>query len=220
MSKVTITIFVILLPLIAFGQLAKFPKIVNLLKPNHILKYSKKTTSEERKVQYIGRFCDTLHIGKNGFDLVEEYKIPPDDARYLYKHPFYADSSISIFIDTTQLLALREPLWRGQKLLDILYDAMPVILQNNSDSTAIVGFGRRIPIVLEALDEDNLWKPLEKPYIYKCGTGLSNILLKPQDIICVLVPKYKGTFKTQLRLKLGNNISKTFLGEINKSQLY
>jgi hypothetical protein len=220
MLKLTITILVMILPLITFGQLVKFPKIVSPLQPKHILKYSKKTTSEERKVQYIGSYIDTLYIGRNSFDLIEEYKIPPYDARYLYKHPFYADFKISIFIDTMQILALKEPIWRDQKLIDILYDAMPVILQNNSDSTAIVGFGRRIPIVLEALDVDNLWKPVEKPYIYKCGTGLSDILLKPKDIICVLVPKYKGTFKTQLRLKLGNNVSKTFLGEINKSQIY
>jgi hypothetical protein len=210
--------FIVALPHAIFGQLHHFPKIVRYLQPKHLLKESKEITSEEREVQYIGGYKDTLFINKNGFDLIEEYKIPAKEGRYSYFHPFYADSGISILIDTTQILALQEVIWKGERKINIVYDAIPVIMQNKTDSIAVVGFGRRIPILLEALDTDNKWKSIEKPYIYKCGTGLHNILLKPKDLICVLVPKYKGTFKTQLRLRLRDNISKPFWGEINRNQ--
>ena len=220
MLKILITIFVIVFPDTIFGQSFNFPKIIRYLQPKHLLKESKQVTSEEREVQYIGGYKDTLVIKKNGFDLIKEYKIPVKEGRYSYFHPFYADSGITILIDTTQILALQEVIWKGEKKINIVYDAIPVILQNKTDSLAVVGYGKRIPIVLEALDTDNKWKPIEKPYIYKCGTGLHNILLKPKDLICVLVPKHKGTFKTQLRLRLRDNISNPFWGEINRSQFF
>ena len=218
MPKLIIVISIIALPQIIFGQAINFPKITSLIQPKHISKTSKQITSEERQVQYIGNYRDTIYLLGNGFDIVDKYKISAKEGRYLYSHPFYADSGIKILIDTAQILGVKETMWKGKNLLDIVYDAYPVTLQNNTDTTAIVGFGRRIPVVLEALDIDNKWKPIEKPYIYKCGTGLRNILLKPHDIICVLVPKYKGVFKTQLRLRLRNNISMPFYGEINRSQ--
>lgn len=69
-------------------------------------------------------------------------------------HPFYADSAIEIQVDTTQVLALEENIWGVKKEINILYGAYPAIIKNNSDSIIVVGFGRNIPVILEALDID------------------------------------------------------------------
>ena len=199
------------------AQYKPFPKILSNVNAINKLKWAEKLSNDERKIKYIGKYRDTLLLSEREFDL-EDYKVSVNEARYLYSYPNYGDNKLAIKFDTTQLVGSRETLWVGNVEKIKIYDAIPVIIENKSDSTIIVGFGRRIPIFLEALDIDDKWKPIEKPYIYKSGTGLRKIMLKSNDIVCVLVPKYSGDFITQLRLRLGQNISVPFCGRINRNQ--
>ena len=94
----------------------------------------------------------------------------------------------------------------------------PVLLTNNHTDTVTVGYGVILPLEMEAKDSTGLWKPIEKRFIYACGMGLNSIILPPNEIILTSAPIYKGDFKTDLRLVLGDNFSPVFQGNINYSQ--
>lgn len=51
-----------------------------------------------------------------------------------------------------------------------------------------------------------------------CGTGLSTIILPPNEIAVTFVPVFKGNYKTQLRLTDGKNHSASFEGKIFYTQ--
>ena len=97
-------------------------------------------------------------------------------------------------------------------------NSIPVLIRNNNKDTIAIGYGSQIPIVMEALNENYEWKPIQKKFIYMCGVGLSTIILPPGEIAITLAPVFKGFTKTRLRLVLGNNVSKPFWGFINKRQ--
>lgn len=75
-----------------------------------------------------------------------------------------------------------------------------------------------IPIVLEAKDSLNNWLPIENVYAYFCGVGVDKVFLPPNEIAVTSVIIYKGNYETDLRLRLGENLSKPFKGQINYTQ--
>ncbi len=96
--------------------------------------------------------------------------------------------------------------------------AFPVLIQNQSKDTIVIGHGYEIPIITEAKTKDGTWKPIEKNRIYGCGNGLHAIILAPNEIVISSELVYAGNFKTSLRLKIGTDYSKEFSGTINESQ--
>ena len=173
----------------------------------------------ERNVQYLGRLKDTIFIQRIA-DLrnpIGNNKILIDDS--LSKHySFYGMGKLKIVVDTTQNITLEEYEWWTKERKYKYYKANPIFISNFSDSTTIVGYGYNIPIILEAIDSGKIWRPIEIRYIYDCGVGLEYILLKPDNIICVLAPIYKGNYKTRLRYKLGSCYSNEFWSYIDKRQ--
>jgi len=97
----------------------------------------------------------------------------------------------------------------------------PVFIRNNSTDTLNFGFGNFIPLIMEAKDSLDEWKPIQKEFRYSCGTGLSYIYLPPNEIMITSCKLFEGDFQTKLRLTYGYEktaISNEFTGQINYSQ--
>ena len=108
--------------------------------------------------------------------------------------------------------------WKRRRLIRRYYASYPVLIKNNSNRLFNIGYGLNVNIVAEALDMDSLWKPIEGHFTYDCGTGLTDLYLMPDEVACILFPKYSGSYKTKIRLKLKGNISEEFNATINPSQ--
>lgn len=115
-------------------------------------------------------------------------------------------ANLLIKVDTTQIINSL-----GRK-------AFPVLVQNQSADTVYVGYGDEIPIVTEARNTDGTWAPIEKQFVYVCAVGLHAIVLPPDEIVMTSQLVYAGNYSTQLRIKLGNNYSNAFSGNINPTQ--
>jgi len=97
--------------------------------------------------------------------------------------------------------------------------AHPILLQSLEKDTICIGVGKYVELLLEALDIDNQWKAIQKPFRYGCGVGLNQITLPPHYTALVACPIFEGSFRTLLRLKIGKNYSSTFSGNIDSKQL-
>ena len=79
-----------------------------------------------------------------------------------------------------------------------------------------------LEIILEALNENNEWKPVEYIEYPWCGNSYFDHTFKPQSFIKITSGKYNGDFETKLRYKLKNYndiyYSNIFVGKINKLQ--
>lgn len=93
-------------------------------------------------------------------------------------------------------------------------ESYSVLLKNSDRDTIVIGYGDQVPLIMEARDSVGKWQPIQQRFIYYCSTGLSLIYLPPQECVVTLAPVYKGSYETELRLKLGNNYSKPFKGMI------
>ncbi len=173
----------------------------------------------ERNVQYLGRIIDTIEIVK-----IEDLRIPIGENKILIseksrnEYSKYGNCKLEIYVDTLQKATLLKNESVLYKRINVAYKAFPIFILNKSNETTIIGTGYNIPIILEALDRDNIWKPIEAQYIHDCGVGLEYLLLKENNLVCVLCPIYIGDFKTKLRYKLGSNYSNEFIGTINREQ--
>lgn len=203
----------------------KFPVIVDTVSTN-ILRFDFFQTiprsTANYSIYFIGKCKDTIFIQP-----YLDFRPPPSLSRFYKKNktpkvkpprmPFqeyyvgwlekrnykFADKSdIEILIDTTK----------------IMYKSYPILLTNNSIDTIFIGYGERIPLILEAQDSNKVWRPIQRDYSYGCGNGIGSILLPSNESVLTLGPIYNGNFKTQLRLTLGKNHSNTYTGFINYEQ--
>lgn len=168
---------------------------------------------------YIGRYIDTIFV----CDLIGIFPPPPEEGEwvptceYAYKSYYkYWESDdfknyknfredtvdLKIYVDTSQ------------KIVDLY----PTIVKNVGMDSVDVGNGMSVSLILEALDYEKGWRPIQKDFMYLCGNGVSSLILPPENIIFTLTPRFKGLYRTKLRLKLGNNYSNEFEGSINPHQ--
>lgn len=97
-------------------------------------------------------------------------------------------------------------------------NSYPVLIRNINKDTITIAYGSQIALIMEAKDSLGKWKPIQEKFTYMCGNGVGTIILPPNEIIITLAPIFKGDFKTQLRLSLGENKSNAFWGSINYRQ--
>ena len=97
-------------------------------------------------------------------------------------------------------------------------------LINNTDTTVKLTRQDGLLIMIqEALDEEGEWKPIEYLVPSGCGNSYFNPLyIDSGEYVIIPIRKYKGSFKTKIRLKFVYNrevhFSDSFDGLINKSQ--
>ncbi len=99
--------------------------------------------------------------------------------------------------------------------------AYPVFIKNVSQDSLVIGYGDYVPVIVEAEDSLGIWRPVQKPYYYDCGYGLSYFYLRPEEIIITSCKLFKGNYSTKMRLVFGANRkikSNTFNGSIYYDQ--
>lgn len=76
--------------------------------------------------------------------------------------------------------------------------------------------------ILEALNPEGIWRPIQMYRPYTCTTQMGYLRLAPQEFCVLALPSFDGAFSTQLRLRLHNGgqyvLSNTFKGNINRTQ--
>ncbi|MBK1898026.1 hypothetical protein [Chryseobacterium paridis] len=136
-----------------------------------------------------------------------------------FKNAF--EGNVNIFVDTNQKIKFSKVVYhkKGLNTFDFFY-ANPVILTNNDSQDVQIGYGYYIPLIMQAQNEKGEWKDIENYYFADCGTCLSMIYFKPNEITITTSVIYDGNYETKLRLRLGeNNFSNVFTGRINRLQL-
>lgn len=115
------------------------------------------------------------------------------------------------------------------KLRSTYVSSFPVLIHNLSNSNIYVSTASIIGdfhFIQQAKDVDGKWKPIEfqksmSPF-GGCASLNTNYLLLPKHYLATSTIKYKGNFKTKIRIKMysGNNYyySNEITGYINKSQ--
>jgi hypothetical protein len=206
-------------PLILFAQQSNNPKVIGLKvkKSNKI--NSLNQIAWERDVRYLGVYKDTLFVDSinTTFSPINPFVSKADRLKYYGKENFLT-TPLSLTIDTTQIINTSDLCISNHDVKIKHFESFPVFITNTTDSLALIGFGTKVNIILEALDIDKKWKAIEKPFIYKCGNGLNDIYLKPDEICCTLIPIYRGNFSTQLRLNINGSYSKPYRGQIYRTQ--
>ncbi len=117
-----------------------------------------------------------------------------------------------------------------------MYENMPDIIENY-DVEAIPIFiynPNQLPIeielqngglimIQEAKDQNGKWKPIEYYTFSWCGNSFSSFLIASQKFALAKIHRYRGSMKTELRLKLRTGektyYSDPFPGEIDPGQL-
>ncbi len=78
--------------------------------------------------------------------------------------------------------------------------------------------------IQEALDTNGNWRPIEFQGHDFCGVGRYGVKLYPKEYAVLIFPKYQGSFKTKLRVRIKNGeniyVSQPFDGTINERQFY
>lgn len=154
-----------------------------------------------------------------------------------YKQP--DSSELRIFVDTSRFIAsvnrfaippppppglgdeIKYEDWvetqHGKKV-----KSYPVYLKNISQDTLNIGYGDFLNVLIEARDSTGEWRAIQRPYIYFCGTGLSNYFLPPNEIALTSCKLFHGDYETSLRLVFAwreNVCSNEFPGKIDYRQL-
>lgn len=101
----------------------------------------------------------------------------------------------------------------------------PVYIVNQTPATKkFIGKDSYVFAIQEALDTNRNWRPIEGRGFDFCGNGYWGLKIHPKEFLTILMPKYQGTFKTKIRvrIKIGDIIyvSNPFEGTINERQFY
>jgi len=98
------------------------------------------------------------------------------------------------------------------------FEAYPVLLVNKEPDTVLISIGPSLPLITEAKDSLNNWRPIENKLVSIHGFGDKPFFLPPNSVILTSTMVYHGDYETELRVKLGKNVSNSFKGRINYRQ--
>ena len=179
-------------------------------------------------IYYIGKAVDTIYLGKR--------KIPrtcygqKDYSKY--KNFTIADSNkMKIIVDTSFSLTYNDYFYHNserqeKEIIDSTkpYNCYAIFVTNQCDSPIFVGnFSELGYTVRQAKNELGIWVDIETPMRYFCGTGARKIVIEPNELIVALLPRYKGDYKTECRLRFMDwkysIYSNVFTDYIDKKQL-
>lgn len=210
----------------------KFPVIIDTvdLSTLDFLKndYSNSTwlTTAEYEFLYIGPSTDTIYVD-HFLSYSPPPPPPPPNSKMKakdYDIPEYKNKFDDYYIEWDSEIRFSHLL---NVNLDIKVDtnfifnnSQPIIITNTNKDTISVGYGNYIPLIMEALDSNKKWRPIQKRFIYMCGNGVGTIILPPNEIVLSSAPIFNGNFKTELRLTVPKTdiYSNTFDGSINYRQ--
>jgi hypothetical protein len=198
-----------------------FPMVIDTLGLNDFHYYGFDSSPTWRSTSsyfyyYIGKLQDSIFLFpiRNGDPSLKYTKKIPKNTEF----PF-AKYSLDL-LEKNKLKSAYEAVVDIQ--IDTTYyisNSYPTFITNISKDTIIIANGRRIELILEAIDSNENWRPIQEDYISFCGNSyLMSTILPPHEFALTLTPVFRGDYSTQLRLKLGSNYSKPFHGKINYRQ--
>lgn len=177
----------------------------------------------EMQIEYLGPWVVSSVLNYNGDSIRQRIKLAfesKEQARYHTSRYIKSSDSLSISIDTTQHLYVERQIWKNDKLKEIFYKCYPVFIRNDGRSPGRIGFGFMAVAFVEAMDEKGTWRLIEKPYQYRCGTGMSDIFLKQNHYACFLINEYTGDYSTLIRVRIGESVSAPIRMYINRKQFW
>lgn len=220
-------------PSIAFEKF-NFPTLIDTLNLNPSDRNENWLATSTYEVLYIGIQKDTINVDyrlptkiygfssslsdsstynlENSKHLYREYFLDWQDERFFR---YWDEAAIEIQIDTTEIIKNEDSLADPENRF---FKAYPVILTNHEIDTLCIGSGDYLPLVMEAKDSTGTWNSIVEEWFYDCGVGIGAIILPPKQIALTSALIYHGNYKTDLRLRLGENYSSTFKGSINYQQ--
>ena len=145
---------------------------------------------------YIGKLCDSIKL---------TYKPGKIKSRTLddgkYKSPGPED--IEVFIDTSKTIGF------SMHFLDYEYKSeyrtaiksYPVFIKNKTIDTLNIGFGDFLPLLTETEDSNGKWSVYERPFIYDCGTGITSLILPPNQIAITALRQKTAQEGANVRVK-------------------
>jgi hypothetical protein len=216
----------------------KFPVIIDTSKSTCTERNATWLSTADYELLYIGVWRDSVYVDYT----LKYYPVPPPPPGYeipldtLGFHqmeiehmmfPYYLDwldtksykywhsSQLSVSVDTSQRVKNDEFTedWDSP-----FSEAYPVLIQNIGLDTIRIGYGHFLPLITEAKDSAGFWNPIQKEWRFFCGNGVGSIILPPKQIGVSATTIYQGSYKTTLRLRIGDNFSNEFEGWINYTQ--
>ncbi len=161
-------------------------------------------------------FCDTLNIPL-------QWKADSNLLRDIYyesetrKIDSIGNDGFEIFTDYKTNVTQKD-------LIGTIYYYPVYIVNQTPTAKLFIGKDRRVFAIQEALDSNGSWGPIEGPAFDFCGNGYWGMKINSGEFATILMPKYRGTFKTKLRIRLLLNnsiyVSKPFEGFIDARQIY
>lgn len=157
--------------------------------------------SLEAEMNYARRFSNSDTVDYNGFDLVVDYN----------KDVYYGTRDHIIREDTTVAT----------------YYAVYIVNSTNKTKlfNGVDGGALGIQEAKERWNKNvgySSFRPIEHKQMKWCGMGDWKILVSPKEYVVLLFPKYKGTFRTEMRVRLqigeSTYVSKRFTGTVNEQQ--
>lgn len=100
-----------------------------------------------------------------------------------------------------------------------IFDGFPVIITNTGKASMPIGFGNHVPLELEILDKNNIWKKVYGFRRYRHPTGIELFVLKQNEIAVIFEPRLEGNVKGKFRYRLANIVSNVFEGSIDEQYL-
>lgn len=172
---------------------------------------------------YIGKYSDTIYIDPfmnfSGFPKTEDSFSIEKRPLFRRKHEIYLKYHIEWPIKS------KFKNWDESKF-EILVDTqnlinnyIPIFIKNIEFDTVNVGYGNILPVIMEAMDSTGNWRPIQERFFYMCGNGVGTIILPPKEIVLTFAPIFKGDYKTELRIAIGENHSLPYKGSIHYRQV-
>jgi hypothetical protein len=176
---------------------------------------------------YIGKLTDTIRIDYLLYPrFYSELNSLDTSFKYVFRDTimFRDDDSASfsvnseevflkIYIDTTKMMS--------QFIIgrhDVV-KSFPVFIYNLSFVKVILGADGIINLTYEALNPEGKWQAIEDKFRFDhCTNDYTRVLLPIGQIALTSAVIYKGSFKTKLRVRLGQFYSNEFSGSINLGQ--
>jgi len=159
---------------------------------------------------YIGELRDSIKLTYKPAKIENR---TPDWDKYRRPNP----KDLGIYIDTTKTIGFSMSVWEYYKKPEyrVGKKSYPVFIENKSTDTLSIGFGDILPMTTEILDSLGQWTEIERPFIYYCGTGLTEFFLPPNQIAITALRQNFGTSKAKFRVKYELADSAVYSNEIN-----
>ncbi len=144
-----------------------------------------------------------------------------DERKRNYRKPTAKD--ILIRVDTNRHMSDYANIFltdSGMIVIKMSEEAYPVIVTNISKDTLNIAHRLKISLILEAMDTNRLWKPIEVEFLpqYYHSPDFTALFLPPGEILISSVALKKGNFQTKLRLRFNQILSNEFKGSIYLTQ--